>query len=58
MAGLEGAEISPPTRFDPPTVQAVASHYTGYAVPTKRRVTLSESPPVRLIGYVWMHVTR
>jgi len=53
MAGLEGAEISPPpTRIQTPTVQAVASHYTGYAMLATMRVTLSESPPVRLIRYV------
>jgi hypothetical protein len=31
-------EISPPPRFDPRTVQPVASHYTDYAIPA--RVTI------------------
>jgi hypothetical protein len=47
MAGLEGAEISPPPEFDPRTVQPIASRYTGYAMPAIRRNTSSDTPPVR-----------
>jgi len=54
MAGLEGAEISPSPRDSNPyrPGRSKSSQYTGYAMPAIRCVTLSESPPVRLIRYV------
>jgi len=36
-------KISPPTGFDPRTVQSVASRYTHYAIPTHRYILYNKN---------------